>query len=87
MKPTDGAATAAPASEGLAAGQRVILWLFVALAVATALTLLYFATLVEPRFRPRIYAALAGDLLLPVVAWFAFRAMARRRDGREAKAE
>ena len=51
-----------------------------ALAIATAAALLYFASVVDPAFRPRIYGALAGDLLLPVVAWFVFKAMNKRRD-------
>jgi hypothetical protein len=34
--------------------------------------------------RPRLYATLAGDLLAPVVAWFAIKAINRRRARAEA---
>lgn len=51
-------------------GRRILFWLFVALAVATAFALLLFAQLVEPRFRGRVYGALVLDLSLPVVGWF-----------------
>ena len=60
-------------------GRKVILWLFVALSVATAVALLYFATQVDPEFRPRIYVALVGDLMLPVIAWQLFRWIEQHR--------
>ena len=44
-----------------------------ALAIATAVTLLIFAQTVEEQFRPRIYLALGGDLALPVVGWFVMK--------------
>jgi hypothetical protein len=51
----------------------------VALAVATAIALLLCASLVEPKFRPTVYRALAGDLAIPVVAWFVIKAIHKRR--------
>lgn len=59
-----------------------MLWLFVGLSIATAVVLLYFARIAPPEARPRIYGALLGDLLLPVVAWFLFKAINRRRDAK-----
>jgi hypothetical protein len=61
-------------------GRIVIFWLFVGLAIATAGVLLYFATLAPASARPRIYASMAGDLALPVIAWFLFKAINKRRD-------
>jgi hypothetical protein len=60
-------------------GPRVILWLFVALSAGTALALLYFAMQVDPQYRPRIYAALVGDLGIPLIAWQLFRVIEERR--------
>lgn len=48
-------------------------WLFAALWVATAVSLLYFASITEPDFRRRIYVALVVNLMLPLIAWQAFR--------------
>ena len=56
-----------------------MLWLFVALSVATALALLYFASITEPEFRPRIYAALVGNLALPIIAWYVYKHLPRHR--------
>jgi hypothetical protein len=53
----------------------------VALAACTAAALLYFASITEPQYRPRVYGALALDLALPVVAWFVFKRMKRNREG------
>ncbi|MEA3143185.1 MAG: hypothetical protein QOG31_509 [Thermoplasmata archaeon] len=58
-----------------------------ALAIATAVALLWFMQVAERRLtpqdyahiRPRLYTTLAGDLLAPVVAWFAIKAINRRR--------
>ncbi|HLF16572.1 MAG TPA: hypothetical protein VI796_03970 [Candidatus Thermoplasmatota archaeon] len=44
------------------------------------MALLTFAAVVSPQVRPRIYLALAGDLLLPVVAWYILKAIGRRRE-------
>ncbi len=61
-------------------GQSVIFRLFVALAIATAVSLLFFAQMVEPgRPRNRVYFALVGDLLLPVIAWFILKGIARHQ--------
>lgn len=54
-------------------GRKVIFWLFAGLWVVTAVVLLYFASVTEPEFRRRIYVALVVDLMLPLVAWQAFR--------------
>lgn len=59
-----------------------MLWLFVALSIATALALLYFASIVDAEFRPRIYTALVADLALPVIAWRLFGIINRRRDAK-----
>ena len=50
-----------------------------ALSLATAVALLYFATQVEPEFRPRIYVALVGDLGIPLFAWQLFRVIEQRQ--------
>ncbi|MCA1811188.1 MAG: hypothetical protein LC623_04145 [Halobacteriales archaeon] len=55
--------------------------------MATAVALLWFIQVTERRLAPedfarirlRLYGALAGDLLAPVVAWFAIKALNRRR--------
>lgn len=60
-------------------GRKVVFWLFVALSIATAAALLIFAQTVEERFRTRVYLSLAADLLIPVVAWFAIKAIEKRR--------
>ena len=54
-------------------------WLFVALSVATAAALLYFASITAAEFRPRIYVALAGNLALPVIAWSVYKRLPRHR--------
>ncbi|MEK6974987.1 MAG: hypothetical protein AABY18_01430 [Candidatus Thermoplasmatota archaeon] len=54
-------------------------WLFVALSVATALALLYFASIAPAGARPRIYASLVGNLALPVIAWYVYKNLARHR--------
>ncbi|HEX2066668.1 MAG TPA: hypothetical protein VHI93_07640 [Candidatus Thermoplasmatota archaeon] len=67
--------------------ERLIFWLFAALAAATALALLWFIELAQrrlspedfARIEPRLYAALAGDLLAPVLGWFLIKALNRRR--------
>lgn len=60
-------------------GRVVVLWLFIALAAATALILLYFATIVDPEFRPRIYVALVGNLALPIIAWYVYKHLPRHQ--------
>ncbi|MEA3189746.1 MAG: hypothetical protein QOD77_328 [Thermoplasmata archaeon] len=70
--------------------ERVILWMFVLLSIATAAALWWFIRISEQRLspddfarvRPRLYSALAGDLAAPVVAWFVLRAIGRRRAAR-----
>ncbi len=62
-----------------ASGRRTIVLLFIALAVATAVSLLGFAQLVPPENRTRVYIALAGNLLLAALAIPIFIAMNRRR--------
>jgi hypothetical protein len=55
--------------------------------VATAVALLWFIQVAQRRLAPedfarirfRLYGALAGDLLAPVVAWFAIKAINQRR--------
>ncbi|MHB1260543.1 MAG: hypothetical protein ACYC2H_02380 [Thermoplasmatota archaeon] len=37
------------------------------------MTLIYFASITEPDFRRRIYVALVVNLMLPLIAWQAFR--------------
>lgn len=37
------------------------------------MTLAYFASITEPDFRRRIYVALVVNLMLPLIAWQAFR--------------
>lgn len=54
-------------------------WLFIALSVATALALLYFASIAPPGARPRIYTALVGNLALPVIAWYVYKNLGRHR--------
>lgn len=60
-------------------GKRVVFWLFAALWVVTLGTLLYFASITEPGFRRRIYVALVVNLMLPLIAWQAFRWIDQRR--------
>lgn len=57
----------------------MVLWLFVALAVCTALALLYFASIAPPGARPRILTALVGNLALPVIAWYVYKHLPRHR--------
>ena len=54
-------------------------WLFAGLWVVTAVVLVYFAAITETDFRRRIYVALVVDLMLPFVAWQAFRLIDARR--------
>ncbi len=52
----------------------MILWLFVALAAATAFGLYLFSRTVEgSQYKTVVWRALAGDLAIPVVAWFIIR--------------
>ncbi|HJQ92995.1 MAG TPA: hypothetical protein VJ874_01785 [Candidatus Thermoplasmatota archaeon] len=37
------------------------------------MTLVYFALITEPDFRRRIWVALVVNLMLPLIAWQAFR--------------
>lgn len=60
-------------------GRRVVFWLFAGLWVITAVVLVYFASITEPEFRRRIYVALVVDLMLPFVAWQAFRWIEERQ--------
>lgn len=57
-------------------------WLFAALWVVTAVVLAYFALITEPEFRRRIWVALVVDLMLPFIAWQAFRLIDARRRSR-----
>lgn len=74
-----GASRVSQVSRGELSGRRLILWLFVLLALATFATLVLFAQDVSPAFRPRIYATMVGDLMAPVIAWQAFRVIERRQ--------
>ncbi|HUR62519.1 MAG TPA: hypothetical protein VM286_09180 [Candidatus Thermoplasmatota archaeon] len=73
--------------EGTVKAERLILGLFIALAAATAIALLWFIQITEQRLAPvdfarikwRLYGALLGDLLAPVVAWFVIKAINQRR--------
>ena len=68
------------AGSTLIKGTRVIFWLFVVLAAGSAVGLSLFAN--TELGRPHtslIYRALAGDLAIPVVAWFVIRAIEHRR--------
>jgi hypothetical protein len=57
------------------------------LAVATAVAMLLLIAASQARLkpeefaaiRPRLYGALAGDLAMPAVAWFAIKAINKRR--------
>lgn len=60
-------------------GEQVILRLFVALAVATAVILLLFAAIAPEAYRLRIYVALVGNLLLAAVVYAALRQVGKRR--------
>jgi hypothetical protein len=69
-----GRAAADQAEDQTMAGRRVIFWLFLGLAAASALGLWMFSITPEGRTaKPIIVRALAGDLALPVVAWFILR--------------
>jgi hypothetical protein len=74
-----GSVSSPTGTEGEPSGKRVVFWLFAALWVATALSLVYFASITEPEFRRRIYVALVVNLMLPLIAWQAFRWMDGRR--------
>ena len=54
-------------------------WLFAGLWVITAVVLVYFAIITEPEFRRRIYVALVVNLMLPFIAWQAFRWIEQKR--------
>ena len=54
-------------------------WLFVALSVATAAALLYFASIAPAGARPRIFTALVGNLALPVIAWYVYKNLGRHK--------
>jgi hypothetical protein len=43
-------------------------------------SLVYFASITEPDFRRRIYVALVVNLMLPLIAWQAFRWIDQRRN-------
>ena len=60
-------------------GRKVVFWLFAGLWVITAVVLVYFALITEPEFRRRIYVALVVNLMLPFIAWQAFRLIDGRR--------
>ncbi len=63
-------------------GDRFIMGLFAVLAVATVAVLGLFASIVEPAYRQRIYIALVGNLLLPLIAAAVFAAIDAKRRGR-----
>lgn len=56
-----------------------MLWLFVALSIATAAALLWFAAIAPAPARPRIYTALVGNLALPVIAWYVYKNLKRHK--------
>lgn len=56
-----------------------MLWLFVALSVATAAALLYFGSIAPGPAKPRIYTALVGNLALPVIAWYVYKNLKRHQ--------
>jgi uncharacterized membrane protein YhaH (DUF805 family) len=60
-------------------GRKVIFWLFAGLWIMTAAVLVYFASITEPDYRRRIYVALVVNLMLPLIAWQAFRLIEQRR--------
>jgi hypothetical protein len=60
-------------------GRVVVFWLFIGLALATAGVLVYFASIAPVEARPRIYASLVGNLMIPVIAWYVFKHMPRNR--------
>lgn len=60
-------------------GRVVVFWLFVALSVATAAALLYFAQIAPEPARPRIYSALVGNLALPIIAWYVYKNLKRHK--------
>lgn len=70
------------AAEVEPSGKRVVFWLFACLWVVTAVVLLWFALLAPPDSRRRVYVALVVNLMLPLIAWQAFRWIhARRQSG------
>ena len=71
--PTIGSSGSSAPSATEPSGRKVVFWLFAGLWVVTAVVLVYFAAITEPQFRRRIYVALVVDLMLPFVAWQAFR--------------
>ncbi len=74
-------------AEQTASGARTITVLFAALALATLLSLSLFATMMPPGSdRQRVYVALAGNLMLPLVAIPFFVALQARRLGHPWKA-
>ena len=77
LDPGSSVPSAASATEP--SGKRVVFWLFAALWVATLVTLVYFASITEPEFRTRIYVSLVANLMLPLIAWQAFRWIDQRR--------
>jgi hypothetical protein len=59
--------------------RRVIFWLFVALAIATAVSLYVFVeTPMGKPFGPVVYRVLAGDLAAPVLVWFLLAGIGER---------
>ncbi|MFA5943136.1 MAG: hypothetical protein WC876_01580 [Candidatus Thermoplasmatota archaeon] len=50
----------------------------------TAVTLVYFALITETDFRRRIWVALVVNLMLPLIAWQAFRWIEQRRVRKQA---
>ena len=60
-------------------GKRVILWLFLALSLATLVSLLYFATQAPPAARPRVYMALVGNLVMAGLVLLLFVFIGRKR--------
>lgn len=82
-----GALPSPPAPERTIRADHLILGLFVALAAATAVAMLLLITTSQQRLKPaefaaiapRLWGALAGDLALPVVAWFLIKWLNKRR--------
>jgi hypothetical protein len=60
-------------------GKRLILWLFLVLAVCTVVVLLYLAAEAPPSARPRVYLALVGNLLMAALALLLIQRIGKRR--------
>jgi hypothetical protein len=67
--------------------ERLILWLFVALSIGTAIALGILTVAAQgfvkpedyPGVRTRLLVSLAADLMIPIIAWLVLRGIAKRR--------